>query len=82
MLVDLLTLGVGVDSGLVEVCLLHQILHCKWKVCVQHIPKSINRVADHMAKLSSPSVSLMPIFQSPPMSVLGLLDKDSRGFNS
>lgn len=41
LLVDLLSSIGGADSGLVEVWLLHQILHRKWNVCVQHIPRVV-----------------------------------------
>lgn len=78
LLVDLLSLGGGVDSNLVEIRMLHQIIHHQWKVCVRYILRSINRIADKMVKLSNSSSHLLRIFRSPPTLILRLLAENNR----
>ncbi|MBA0745115.1 hypothetical protein Gogos_007705 [Gossypium gossypioides] len=55
---------------------LHQVLRRKWEICVRHIPRTLNGVADHMTKCADISSSLIRLFRSPPTSIMNLLRRD------
>ncbi|MBA0806684.1 hypothetical protein Gohar_022547, partial [Gossypium harknessii] len=42
LLVELLLSGEGASGSLVELWLLHQVLHWKWEIHIRHIPRTLN----------------------------------------
>lgn len=78
LLVHLITSGGRAHSSLVELRLLHQVVQRQWEVPLCYIPKTLNRVADHMEKINMPSNGLLRIFHLLSSSVLHLLDDDRK----
>ncbi|MBA0767775.1 hypothetical protein Gotri_016631 [Gossypium trilobum] len=82
LLVELILFGGGANSSLVELRLLHQLLRQRWEVCVRHIPRDQNGVADHMAKCANIGDSLFCLSVILSVSVTGLLGEDRYGSRS
>lgn len=76
LLVELLLPGGGATSNIVELCLLHQLIHRLWQIRLKHIKRDQKGMADHLAKCAASGDSLLQLFAVPPMSVRPLLDKD------
>lgn len=67
----------GVNSRLVEVCLLHPMLRRDWEIRVRHVSRNANDVADTMAKHMTIRDSMLQLFQEPPTVVNRFLQKDN-----
>lgn len=79
LLVELLHLGGGINSNLVEVRLLHQTLRRDWETRVWHISRNANTIADAMAKHTSLGDSMLNLFQGPSVLIRRFLRDDNYG---
>lgn len=76
LLVELLNLGGGDSSSVVEVRLIHQLFFRDWNLRIRHVSRIVDGVVDVMDKVISVSDSRLHLFQSPSDTVNDLLQKN------
>lgn len=78
LLVKLIIAGKFIDSHIMELRTVHKLIQRNWKVCIHHILRVHNEVADFMVKHALRFTSIQVFFE-PPQTVRGLVQTDIMG---
>ncbi|MBA0682342.1 hypothetical protein Goari_024069, partial [Gossypium aridum] len=76
LLVETILVGGAADSNLTELRLIYRLLNRNWKVHIRHIPRTHNKVADHLAKCTATSFMKQQLIEEPPHLVRDLILTD------
>ncbi|KAG8484128.1 hypothetical protein CXB51_022942 [Gossypium anomalum] len=76
LVVETILAGGAANSRMSELCLIHQLLEHDWRVCFRYLPRDLNKIADHMAKLPSLYCNKVQIYTEIPISIENLLKSD------
>ncbi|MBA0799317.1 hypothetical protein Gohar_009840 [Gossypium harknessii] len=79
LLVETIVASGAADSKMLELHTIHRMIHLNWKVCIHHIPRAHNVVADHMTKVTAIRFTETQEFEEPPCSMQDLVHADYIG---
>ncbi|KAK5837863.1 hypothetical protein PVK06_006590 [Gossypium arboreum] len=77
LLVESLLASNATSTKMVELCLIHGMMHQEWEIRLRHVLRSQNEVADCMAKMTTRLASLQ-LFVAPPKTVKDVLLEDCK----
>ncbi|XP_012481099.1 uncharacterized protein LOC105795995 [Gossypium raimondii] len=80
LLVETIIAGGAVDRRITTLRLLHSMLIRPWEVCVRHIPRAQNTVAEQLIKFVSPKLMRFNLMEDPRLSIRELLMVESNLF--
>ncbi|TYI45496.1 hypothetical protein E1A91_D13G040800v1 [Gossypium mustelinum] len=66
------------NKSVVEIQLIHDLCLKDWKVKFRSIRKTNNKVADHLAKMTSSNIEHFVVLEGPPHEIKSLLEDDTR----
>ncbi|KAH1048284.1 hypothetical protein J1N35_039068 [Gossypium stocksii] len=66
LLVETILAGGATDGNLKELQLIYQLVNQNWKVCIPHIPKTHNKIVDHLAKCIATGFMRLQLIEEPP----------------